>query len=138
MVATRLLVHAATTPVMPVAGELITAAIVSVPVVAGLLIRSARPAPMPTGRMHSAVMAAGTPGTVTTVASATVPAAVSTASFSRGGPTDHNQRHHDPAQNDCNPASHDSLPLLKKNLKTSATCPVLCAPRGGSSFAIAA
>jgi len=55
------------------------------------------------------------------------------ASFGDAGPTDHHQRHHDPAQNDCNPASHDSLPQLKEALKTRAIWYFLCAPPGSGS-----
>jgi hypothetical protein len=80
------------------------------------------PAVMPGG--SSSMMAA-----VTTV----MAAAVAAASFGEAGPADHYQGHHDPAQNDCNPASHDSLPHLKETLKTRAICHFLCAPPGNSS-----
>ncbi len=110
MLATRLLVHATMVPVMAMADELVSAAVASMTMMAS---HSIRPAPMMPGGVHPPAMAARTPGMMTTMAT-TMTAAMSTASFGRGGPTDHDQRHHDPAQNDCNPASHDSLPLLEK------------------------
>jgi hypothetical protein len=59
--------------------------------------------------MLSPVVARGTPGMMAAV-STVMTATVMTACFGNARPTDHRQRHHDSAQNDCNPASHDSLP----------------------------
>ena len=131
---TGLLVSAAIVPVMAMAGilALVSAAIVSVMTMAGQLASSVRPMPMPTGGMLSPVLAAGTPSMLAAVPTA-MAATMSTASFGRTCPTDHDQRHHDPAQNDCNLTSHDCLPLFKKNVKTWATWYFLCAPPGGSS-----
>jgi hypothetical protein len=126
MAPTGLLGSAIVVPMVTTADVLVSPAATPV-VTMPCQLASARPAPLPP------VMSGGTRGMVTAAMAAAVP----TASLGDAGtsPTNHGQRHHDSAQNDCNPASHDSLPLLEKNVKPWATWYLLCAPADGSSVA---
>ena len=78
-------------------------------------------------------MMSGRPSDMMAAVATVMAAAMVAASLGDPCPTDHHQRHHDPAQNDCNPASHDSLPLRNETVKPRAICHFLCAPPDNSS-----